>query len=109
VDGQVDQPCVGVASRISAIEVLPACELSLSAIWTRGERGVGLDAHDLVDQPGERDHRGGLLDTVEQTGVVDVSGGQVGRRAAAQVVELRPSRGGPAREPPSSGGAPERL
>jgi len=31
---------------------------------------------------------GRLLDTVEEAGVVDVPGGQVGQRPAAQVVEL---------------------
>jgi len=42
----------------------------------------------LLDQPAERLDPGLRLDTVEQVGVVDVPGGEVGERAVAAVLEL---------------------
>ena len=51
-------------------------------------RRVGLGGHDLLDEPPERLDPGLGLDAVEQVGVVDVPGGEVGERAAAAVFEL---------------------
>jgi hypothetical protein len=53
-------------------------------------RGVGLAAHHLGDEASERLDPGFLLDAVEQVGVVDIPGGEVGERAVAAVVELEP-------------------
>ena len=54
----------------------------------RAGRGVGLAGHDLLDEAAERLDPGLGLAAVEEVGVVDVPGGQVGERAAALVLEL---------------------
>jgi hypothetical protein len=51
-------------------------------------RAVGLGTHHLLDEPAERLDAGLGLDAVKQTGVMDVPRGEVGRRAAAAVLEL---------------------
>lgn len=51
-------------------------------------RGVGLDGHDLVDQPTERGDPGRWLAAAEQAGGMDVPGGQVGQRPTAVVLVL---------------------
>ena len=63
--------------------VWPAWQLPLRTIHKTVRGGVGLAAHHLVDEPSERLDPGLLFDTVEESGVVDVPGGEVGERAVA--------------------------
>ena len=51
-------------------------------------RRVGLAGHDLVDQAVERVDAGRGFAAAEHPGVVDISGGQVGQRAAAKVLHF---------------------
>ena len=55
-------------------------------------RAVGLDCHDLVNEPAERDDPGRLLDPIKQVGVVHVPRSEVGQRPAAFVLELEQPR-----------------
>ena len=84
---------MGQRSVIRAVDAAPQWLLPLSTIQnTRVADPVGLFAHDLVDEGGERHDPGGLLTPAERLGVVDVVGGEVGQRAAAAVFKVDPWR-----------------
>jgi hypothetical protein len=55
---------------------------------TPSARGVGLGAHELLDQPAERLDPSLGLAAAEDARVMNIPGGQMGQRAAALVFEL---------------------